>query len=542
MNKQRIMSLFLALFLLASLTGHATAAEGGNASPMGAFADCDPEAWYAPAISYAVENEIMEGTGDNQMAPDRAISRAEFVTMMCRLLRTYVSADISQYEDLPTDAWYYNYMGMGLQLGIVQGVSHHEADPLGTLTREQAVVILARVLALPQEAADKLEGYTDKEEISGWAVSAVSAMTASGRLRGYPDGSLRPQQPITRAETARLLLNCFSALTTGATLQTASYEQDVALREIGKEKTLELKSLQVSGTLLLAPGVGDGQITLRGCQLGRLLCWGGRDIYLYPDCKVQEVIVARTDGPCTIHWLGTVSKLPKVTVVENSHPDNNVVDEEGKPFPDPEPIPEEKPKPSVDTRPKAYFIPQIGGAATSHSKYIDKDGFIQPMEPPVWEGHVFGGWYTEPECETRFSFDQPVTNGMKLYGKWYTDAEWVVMEQLNAFAGQGMARIQCETELLATIGSDKLPCQIHSHAANQTDLRVELVRNDTGEVVATIDRLSPGGTATEMAVIALPEYGNYHATLIFQDESGMKQAEMEATLYVAYLWNRGDLT
>lgn len=412
MNKQKVISLFLALAMLLS-TGTAMAADRSRASPVAAFTDCDPNAWYVPAIAYAVEHEIMEGVGDGQMAPERTITRAEFVTMICRLLDAKATADISRYEDVPDNAWYRDFMAMGLKLGIVQGVSPTRLDPMGSLTREQAVVILARVLALSGGDVGMLDKYTDKSEISDWAVDAVRAMTATGRLKGYPDGTLRPRQNITRAEAAQLLMNCL-------------------------------------------------------------------------------------------------------------------------------PISDKKPNVSVDNRPKVYFVPQINGSTASYGKPIGKDEIIQPMEPPVWEGHVFGGWYTEPECEIRISFTQPVTKGMRLYGKWYTDAEWAAIEQLNETAAKGTARVRCETELLATIGTDKLPCHIHSDETNSSSLRVELIREDTGAVVAVIDRLAPGETATEMSVTAMPGYGNYNATLVFRDAEGVRQAELQATLYVAYLWNRGE--
>ncbi len=412
MNTQKIILLLLALAMLLT-TGTALAADRSRASPVEEFTDCDPNAWYVPAIEYAVENGIMEGIGNGQMAPDRTITRAEFVTMVCRLLDASSMADLSQYEDVPDNVWYRDYMGKGLRLGIIQGVSPTRLDPLGSLTREQAVVILARVLKLPKGDAEELGRYADKGDISDWAAEAACAMTATGRLRGYPDGTLRPGQDITRAEAAQLLMNSI-------------------------------------------------------------------------------------------------------------------------------PSPDKKPTSSADTWPKVYFVPQINGANTSYAKPIGKDGIVQPMEPPVWEGHVFGGWYLEPECESRFSFLQPAQRGMKLYGKWYADAEWAIIEQLNADAAKGTARVRCETELLATIGTNTLPCRIYSDAANSSALRVELVRNDTGEVVACIDRLAPGETATEMTVTAMPEYGNYAATLVFRDDSGERQAELEATLLVAYLWNRGE--
>lgn len=533
MKKTKLISMVLALTMILP-SASALAAERSRASPAEAFTDFDPNAWYRPAIEYAVEHDIMVGVGDGLIVPDRTITRAEFVTMICRLMETYAMADVSQYEDLPTDAWYYDAVRMGLQLGVIEGVSQTQVDPSGSLTREQAVVILARVLALPAGNAAALDKYADKDGISAWAQEAVSAMTTAGHLKGYPDGALRPQQAISRAETAQLLRLCFPALLNEGNIQDTSYEQNMVLRE----QPLEMKNVQTNSVALLAPGMGDGTVNLKNCQVARLVCWGGKDIYIYPGCGFEEIVVARTDGPCMIHWQGDASALPKVTFTDGCHPDCKVVTRQVNTIRPQRPVPEQPSHPV--THPQVHFIPQINGSSASYSKIIASDGMIQPMTPPDWEGHVFGGWYAEPECETRVSFTQPVVNGMRFYGKWYTNAEWAEIEKLNAMTTAGTVRVDCETDILATIGADKLPCQIRCHEDNEQPLRVELVRVDTGEVVAYIDHLAPGETATEMTVAAMPEYGNYEAKLVFWDSSGEHQVELHATLYVAYLWNRGE--
>lgn len=528
----------LALALVLTLpSGVALAADRARASPMAAFTDCDMSAWYRPAIEYAVEYEVMRGVGSGQMAPDRLITRAEFVTMVCRLLDPRAGADVSRYEDLPDDAWYYEPMRLGLQLGIVRGISHTRTAPDRLLTREQAAVILARVLALPDGDLSALGGVKDRDAVSDWALGSVSAMAAAGLLRGYPDGTLKPMAPITRAEVAQLLLNCFPSLVNAGNVSDLPYRQAVILREDGLGQDVTLTGLHAQDALLLAPCFESGKITLKDCQAQRVVCWGGGDIYIYPGCTIGEIALARTDGPVVVHWLGPASSLPNIAFTDGCHPDCRVVDQYGAVL---EPA-EGSGKPTVVTvaRPMVYFVPQNNGSGRAYPKAIDSDGYVQPMEPPAWEGHVFGGWYTEPECETRFSFRQTVAQGLRLYGKWYTQEEWEVVAQLNAAANAGAVRVYCETDLLATIGKDKLPCQIRSGEANMP-LRVELVRADTGTVVAIIDHLSPGETATEMTVVSIPEYGNYNARLVFRDSGGTRQAEVEATLYVAYLWNRGE--
>ena len=129
---------------------------------------------------------------------------------------------------------------------------------------------------------------------------------------------------------------------------------------------------------------------------------------------------------------------------------------------------------------------------------------------------------------------------MTLYARWFTQAEWDVIQDMNDTVSTSTFRIQAETDILATIGQDSIPCSIKSDASNKKNLNVKLVRTDTDEVVAEITNLTPGTTATTINLVGtMPAYGNYNAKLVVTPEGETSSQEIDAMLYVAYAWDRG---
>ena len=88
--------------------------------------------------------------------------------------------------------------------GWMQGKTETEFYPKDKLKRAEFATILARVLNLTQYTAKKYE-YTDTS--GHWAEEAISLVTASGYMKGYEDGSFKPEKNITREEVATVLSN-----------------------------------------------------------------------------------------------------------------------------------------------------------------------------------------------------------------------------------------------------------------------------------------------------------------------------------------------
>ena len=500
------------------------------------YTDYNANAWHAPAVKFVVDNDIMIGTSKTTLTVERNITRAEFVSLIDRLFATYRQTDISQFEDVSQTDWYFDNVAMGVQMGTITGTSDRTVSPKGLLTREMAMTILARALALDTTDTSKLNDFTDEQDISSWARSSVAVLMEQGRVQGYTDNTVRPKQYITRAETAQLLMNCFNALSSEITTSNVSSDGIYLLRPI-HDATVQNSTFK--DTLILANGLRDSNVALKGTSINRLLCWGSHDVWVYPGCTINEIVISRTDGPCYIHWLGDKSSLPKITIRDKADNESKVVDKDGNQL-------DSKKDDTTSgggtsgggshaSRNVVYFDPCNGGGVSSVT--IDENGYAQPIETPQYAGHVFGGWYLDKEGEQRFVFTNKVTVGTTYYAKWYTEDEWRVIEELNHAVTGSTATIKADTDLFATVGASRVPCNIQNAAGNSCDVTVELVLKDSGQVIGRIENMKPGQTATEIPLVEdMPAYGNYQTYLKITPVDGQSGYEIDSMLYVAYAW------
>ena len=72
------------------------------------FRDFDKSAWYAGAVSAAVDNGLLYGKSSTIIDPNGDMTRAEMAAIINRSFDCYKTADISQYKDVSKSKWYYN--------------------------------------------------------------------------------------------------------------------------------------------------------------------------------------------------------------------------------------------------------------------------------------------------------------------------------------------------------------------------------------------------------------------------------------------------
>ena len=100
-------------------------------------------------------------------------------------------------------------------LGIAQGVGDDKFNPLGTITRQDMMVLTSRILAqvkgleIAEDADELLEGFLDKEEVAGYAAGSVATMVRDSLIQGS-DGRLNPRGFTTRAEAAVFLYRIYN--------------------------------------------------------------------------------------------------------------------------------------------------------------------------------------------------------------------------------------------------------------------------------------------------------------------------------------------
>lgn len=143
------------------------------------------------------------GYPDGTVQPEGEITRAEACTIFFRLLtessRDYYFSKTNDYTDVNAGDWFNNAISTLSNAGIVTGYNDGTFRPNQPITRGEMAKIIANFANLNKGT----KSFTD---LSGhWSKSYVELAAGNGWIAGYPDGSFRPDQKITRAETVTMI-------------------------------------------------------------------------------------------------------------------------------------------------------------------------------------------------------------------------------------------------------------------------------------------------------------------------------------------------
>ena len=299
MKKKRILAMVLAVASCLSLAVGASAANSTTRKAMD-FKDYDAKAWYAEAVSAAVDNGLLYGKSATVIDPNGDMTRAEMAAIINRSFGCYKTADISQYKDVSKSKWYYKDVALAVQMGTYNGRSSSSMAPDAPISRQEAMTVVARALELDYDAYAKtdLSAFSDRDNISAWALPYVRSMVGAGYIHGRGK-ILAPLDNITRSEFAQIFYNIIGTYI----VSKGTYDKDIKGSVLIRTDDVELKNLTVDGDLIIGCGAADGKITLDNVTIkGRLLVWGGgvQAVYCNNGTSTPEVIAARVDDAVKI--------------------------------------------------------------------------------------------------------------------------------------------------------------------------------------------------------------------------------------------------
>ena len=157
------------------------------------FTDVKEGSWYKAAVDYVTANGIMVGTSEDEFNPAGLATRAMVWTMLARLDGVEVTG-----ESAP---WYAEALAWVTENGVSDGTMPNEH-----ITREQIVTMLWRNAGSPEYSYD-LSAYTDADQISDWARTAMEWAVGNGIIKGVSDTELDPKGDATRAQLAQIFMN-----------------------------------------------------------------------------------------------------------------------------------------------------------------------------------------------------------------------------------------------------------------------------------------------------------------------------------------------
>ncbi|MBW5449263.1 hypothetical protein GE107_24875 [Cohnella sp. CFH 77786] len=168
--------------------------------------------WAKAAIEDMASRLIVSGTDDGRFLPDKEITRAEFTAIVVRALGLRSADAGPAFTDVHQDDWFASAVHVGVAYGLVSGYDDGTFRPNKQITREEAMVIIARAMRVAQmktELAEQdqdklLAAFGDNGQFHSWSREAAALTIRSGIVTGNQNQA-RPLQNITRAETAVII-------------------------------------------------------------------------------------------------------------------------------------------------------------------------------------------------------------------------------------------------------------------------------------------------------------------------------------------------
>jgi len=144
------------------------------------------------------------GYPDGMVYPQKNITRAEVATIFFRLLEDETrEANMTKsngYNDMQDGAWYTCAVSTLSKMGIIKGYEDGSFKPDASISRAEFAAIAARF-----DPDGDTTPATFSDVSSHWAKDEISIAANHGWIKGYEDGSFKPDQKITRAETMTLV-------------------------------------------------------------------------------------------------------------------------------------------------------------------------------------------------------------------------------------------------------------------------------------------------------------------------------------------------
>ena len=278
--KRKALSLILAFAMAVSLfTVGASAAEPTYGDTAGHWAEASIERWSGYGI--------IQGS-NGKFDPDGQLTCAQLATILARLLKLPAAKDAG-FIDNPADAWYYDAINRCAAAGILKGNGDGTVTPNASITRERAMVMLARALGIEPLSRPDLSRYADAAHVSPYAQGYLAALIEAGIVGGVTADRLAPQDNITRAATVTIL---------DRAIQTYADKAGAAVSASGGLVLVVADDVTVSGTIgrLLIP-TDNIVVTVSGSKnIGSIAITGNHSTVILENATADDVTISGVDS------------------------------------------------------------------------------------------------------------------------------------------------------------------------------------------------------------------------------------------------------
>jgi hypothetical protein len=168
------------------------------------FTDLPDTSWAYSYVANLYCRNVVSGFSDGTFRPNADVTRGQFTKMLVLSFElTWQVPDRATFSDVPLGSTYSAFVETAVKQGIASGYPDGTFRPNSPVTRGQAVKMISVAHGWAQ-AYPPVATFTDIPA-GHWAFGYVEAAFRQGIINGYEDGTFRPQNGITRAQVAKVL-------------------------------------------------------------------------------------------------------------------------------------------------------------------------------------------------------------------------------------------------------------------------------------------------------------------------------------------------
>jgi hypothetical protein len=177
-------------------------------SPSSWFLDVVNEDWYFDAVQFLRREGLAVGFDRSLYKPQQLVTRAELATFIGRMLEVETDSKTTPFTDVPEESFATPYISGLVERGIIKGYPDNTYRPGQPITRGEVATLIARTLDIIEDSI-KTQVFSDLNE-KAFYYEAVQLLTGTGAIEGYPDNTFRPTNSATRAEVAVILYRLYA--------------------------------------------------------------------------------------------------------------------------------------------------------------------------------------------------------------------------------------------------------------------------------------------------------------------------------------------
>ncbi|MEW9672586.1 multicopper oxidase domain-containing protein [Ammoniphilus sp. 3BR4] len=229
--------------------------------------------WAQMPITQLVNSGVINGFEDGTFRPMGDVTREQFVTMLVQAKGFDLVKGKTSFSDVAESRWSNPYIEAALDAGVMAKGEYGSAfSPNQPISRQEMAIMAARSLALPLN--EKASSFKDRAKVERHA-GLIGAAVQAGIVTGFPDGTFRPADRVTRAQAAVIIARA------------SNYNPNV------KEVTLVAKEApwQVSSDMTKVVWAFNGKVP-------------GTEIRIKEGNTLRAKLVNELPEPVTIHWHG----------------------------------------------------------------------------------------------------------------------------------------------------------------------------------------------------------------------------------------------